>query len=114
MNQEQHPHRRIKRHRVRTSWDRTYEAEAAQELTAPSITRDVSRFGDVTKVDRNSGLGYAAIVFAVVSLFIFPIIMGITSFALGLIAYLQGSRTAGITAAVIGLAAFTFRLLMVT
>lgn len=115
MSERKYPSsRRNKRKRPRTEADRVYDAEAAYEWTAAAPVTPSHR----SALDREesyrshfSGIGFLAALFAVVSLFFTPIIMGPTSAALGIIAYLQGSRYAGIFAIVLGVAAFVIRLL---
>lgn len=50
-------------------------------------------------------LGWVAIVFAVISWFIWPVLLGITSAVLGFIAYQQGARKLGAWSMAIGLIA---------
>lgn len=50
-------------------------------------------------------LGWAALLFAVVSLFIWPLLMGATAAVLGYIAYRQGARSLGVWAMTLGIIA---------
>ncbi|MGZ9585036.1 hypothetical protein [Paenibacillus marinisediminis] len=115
MTQPKSPNgRRNKRHRTRPEANRQYETEAAYELTAPAST--YHRTAEVEKEEQVkpvSGLAILAVVFAIGSLFLAPIIMGPTSAVLGAMVYVQGDRAAGLAAIVIGVAAFTIRLLSV-
>lgn len=105
--------RQHKRKRTRSEADRAYDAEAAYELTAAAPVTPSNRSALETKESHSqlSGIGFLAAMFAVISLFFTPIIMGPTSAALGIIAYIQGNRYAGIFAIVLGIAAFVIRLL---
>lgn len=105
---------RIKRKHIRTEADQTYDAEAACEWTPSApVTPSLRSASDREESYRSSfsGIGFLASLFAILSLFFTPIIMGPTSAALGAIAYVQGSRYAGIFAIVLGVAAFVIRLL---
>jgi len=59
------------------------------------------------------GLAWVAFVFAVASWFLWPVLLGATAGAIGIIAYMQGAKGLGGTAVAIGIAAMLFNLLMV-
>lgn len=66
--------------------DRPYERSAARvEEEAPSRS-----------------LGWVALVSAIISLFVLPVFLGITAIALGVIAYMRGTRGLGAWSVVIG------------
>jgi len=106
--------RRNKRQRTRTAMDqRQYETEAAYEIT-PAIPYRPSSADRKQLKDRSiGGLGVVAVIFSIVSLFFASIFMGPTSAVLGAMAYMQGSRMAGLTAILFGISAFVIRLLAI-
>lgn len=123
MSQPKFPtNRRRQRNRTRPARadaDSRYNTEAAYELTTAvpmrdRATREYKQEQSVHKrVASDYGLGALAVLFAIGSLLLAPIIMGPTSALLGVIAYIQGNRGAGMAAIAIGAIAFMIRLLSV-
>lgn len=87
--------------------DEEYAAEIAPGVAGWIQNHDVN---DVAERDtgRSGTLGWVALAFAIVSLFLWPIIMGPTAAVLGIYAYFQGQRAMGLWSMVIGAAAFFF------
>jgi hypothetical protein len=80
----------------------------AQEEYAAEITGDKPKLSDPDKVDAdpiNRTWGWVALIVAVISLFISPIIFGTASIVLGIIAYFQGTRSLGGWSIALGLVA---------
>ncbi|SMG12938.1 hypothetical protein [Paenibacillus aquistagni] len=110
--------RRIKRTRERAEQAEahSYKEEIAQELTAPLSAGRLSEVNAEAEEESktfSAVIGVVAVLFAFVSFFFFPFIMGLTSIALGVFAYFQGSQTAGFTAAVLGLVAFLMAIMFI-
>lgn len=102
--------RRLKRHRVRNH--AVSNAEKQQQQQDVEFGEEAATFSDTlriatqhSKIDHWSGIGILAVIFSICAFFLFPIPMGVGSAALGVLAYLQGSRSSGIFAAVAGLLA---------
>ncbi|EPY10303.1 MULTISPECIES: hypothetical protein [Paenibacillus] len=99
--------RRLKRHRVRSHTARNREqqqdVEFGQEAGTLSDTLRIAT--QHSKINHWSGIGMLAVIFSIIAFFLFPIPMGIGAAALGVLAYLQGSRSSGIFATVVGLLA---------
>lgn len=86
-------------------------ARAAQAIPArPDAPRGNDRGGNrraaaAETAGAGRALGWAALLFAVVSLFIWPLLMGATAAVLGYIAYRQGARSLGVWAMTLGIIA---------
>ncbi|WP_165279941.1 DUF4190 domain-containing protein [Paenibacillus protaetiae] len=70
---------------------------------------------DDSPISRPAGysLGWVALVFAAVSWFVWPVLLGITSAVLGFIAYTQGARRMGAWSMAIGLIAAAVYLVII-
>ncbi|MFS0727580.1 DUF4190 domain-containing protein [Paenibacillus sp. 1P07SE] len=81
------------------------ETEVSAELGANVPVR--ASHDETERADAAAGrvIGWIALVFAIASWFMWPVLMGATSALLGWFAYRQGSKTLGTWAIVIGLVA---------
>ncbi|UHA74151.1 5-bromo-4-chloroindolyl phosphate hydrolysis family protein [Paenibacillus sp. 481] len=124
-------HRRIKRERIRihstaqeeasatntTPVDDTFASEADTEFAAEVAGFPVSNA--VTYTERNnsnsyaSSLGTVAVIFAIVSFFLFPFWLGLSAAILGVMAYYQGSRIRAVAAIMLGVLAAMLRALLI-
>lgn len=84
------------------------DTELAAELTqVPVLVHDDEEADDNPAVREHSEsgsrwLGWTALVLSIVSLFVFPGLLGPAGAIVGFIAYLQGSRTLGVWAMALG------------
>ena len=69
--------------------------------------------GEVQAIEGNQALGWAGLVFAIASWFIWPLIMGVVAIVLGIMAYNSESRTLGGWAVGLGAATLAFNLIIV-
>lgn len=104
--------RRLKRHRVRNHVVSNAEKQHQEQQQEVEFGEEAATFSDTlriatqhSKIDHWSGIGMLAVIFSICAFFLFPIPMGVGGTALGVLAYLQGSRSSGIFAAVAGLLA---------
>lgn len=84
---------------------RTFDEETAAELTEPYRARnDSERRDDVEDVNQdNAGwIGYVALAISIISLFIFPVLLGIVGIIVGFIARRRGAQALGAWAIGIG------------
>ncbi|GKU79694.1 hypothetical protein [Paenibacillus sp. L3-i20] len=92
-------------------------AEFAHGLPVTLTNRDVNRTEAITEeveADTSGGaLGFVSLLFAIASMFIWPVLMGATAAVLGYVAYRQGSRALGGWAMTIGIIAVTFNIILV-
>ncbi|MFF2482005.1 hypothetical protein [Paenibacillus sp. NPDC058071] len=91
--------------------------EMAQDFAVGSTVSYVPR-DETEAVERSrdwggTALGWTALAFAVASWFVWPVLLGLTSIALGGIAFWQGARTIGGWAIAIGLIAVLLSLVVV-
>ncbi|MFX3633652.1 MAG: hypothetical protein ACE3L7_25200 [Candidatus Pristimantibacillus sp.] len=77
------------------------------------VSRDQSEDNVEVRESGGTALGWVALVFAVVSWFLWPVLMGATSAVLGFMAYRQGARALGGWAMAIGLIAVILSLVIV-
>ncbi|GIP39632.1 hypothetical protein J31TS4_29120 [Paenibacillus sp. J31TS4] len=83
--------------------------ERQNRLTAEQVHRAADRTERTEtreqETDRPQGrtLGWVGLITAILSLFVFPTILGPTATVLGFLAYLQGNRTMGVWSVVLGL-----------
>ena len=61
----------------------------------------------------NHAVGWTALVLAIVSLFVYPVFLGGVSVLLGIMAYMQGSRSLGAWSVIIGGIAFISSLFLI-
>jgi uncharacterized membrane protein YdbT with pleckstrin-like domain len=86
----------------------TAAVPAAQEEYAAEINKDEPQLTDRAQDDAepvNRTWGWVALMAAVISLFISPVIFGTASIVLGIIAYFQGTRSLGGWSIALGLVA---------
>lgn len=84
---------------------RNFDEETAAELTEPYRAKnDSDRRSDVEDANRdNAGwIGYAALAISIISLFIFPVLLGIVGIIVGFIARRRGAGALGAWAIGIG------------
>jgi len=94
-----------------------YKEEAAAEIAVPVSYRadrhEQEQDQEVTAGSAGKATGWAAIILAALSWFIWPVILGITAVVTGFIAYRQGSRALGSWAIAGGLIAAAVYLILV-
>ncbi|MCY9582277.1 hypothetical protein [Paenibacillus alvei] len=112
--------RRLKRHRVRKHAVSNAEKQQQQQQDV-EFGEEAATFSDTlrfatqhSKIDHWSGIGMLAVIFSICAFFLFPIPMGVGGAALGVLAYLQGSRSSGIFAAVAGLLAILVQFIVMS
>lgn len=74
---------------------------------------DNRELDEVDASEANQALGWAGLVFAIASWFIWPLIMGVVAIVLGIMAYRSNSRTLGGWAIGLGAATLAFNLVVV-
>jgi hypothetical protein len=87
-------------------YDAEYSAELAQPHTGNARTPVDVRSSEgamQNAVPRGKGLGYAALVVGILSLFFFPALFGSAAIVIGIISYFQGNRALGAWSVVLGL-----------
>jgi len=68
---------------------------------------------DVTRTNQGGRtMGWVALIFSFVSLFLWPVVMGPTAIVLGAVAYIQGSRAMAVWSMIIGMVAFVAYLVL--
>jgi hypothetical protein len=72
--------------------------------TGNSTERSINEHDSQVRSAGNS-LGWVALAFGVISLFLWPLLMGATAAVLGFVAYREGSRTLGVWSITLGLIA---------
>ncbi|RJG26108.1 hypothetical protein [Paenibacillus thiaminolyticus] len=104
--------RRHKKNRHRESIARDTEFSAEAGTLPPREAMSVDAEKEREEVDHFSGVGAVAVGFSLVSVIIFPFVLGLSGIALGGLSYLQGSRTLGMIAILVGIFAIVLRLMM--
>lgn len=92
------------------------EETAAEFPITHADIRTANRTHDSDQAQARSAgtaIGWTAIIFALASLFIWPILMGAAAVLLGFSAYMQGSRSLGTVSMTIGLIAVIVYLLLI-
>lgn len=89
-----------------------FAAELAPDNSARRELTNTDRAEDNNEAAAGVSIGWVALVFAIASLFFWPVILGPTAAILGLFAYWQGKRTMGAWAIGIGAAAFLLSFFM--
>lgn len=101
---------------------KAYNEEAAAELAVPSgslhdyPTRDSNRLtNEAVRESKSAGVatGWAALILAVMSWVVWPIVLGATAVVVGFIAYWQGARGLGVTSITLGFIAMVAYLVLV-
>ncbi|PZE22680.1 DUF308 domain-containing protein [Paenibacillus xerothermodurans] len=93
---------------------RNHQEEYAAEVTptvpanAPVDVRDVTNRtrqaeSNAADLPRGRGLAYTALVLAILSLFVFPMLFGAVALVLGIISYFQGNRALGAWSVILSL-----------
>jgi hypothetical protein len=85
------------------------EEEFAEEVTVPSGTVTETNSERSTKpaeLSRSKRIGYAALILALLSMFIWPVILGPAAIILGFMAYSGGKRGLGSWSIALGLLSF--------
>lgn len=90
--------------------DKTHQEEMAAELAAPGlmgVASEGERREYARKETRSAGVavGWAGLAIAVLSWFVWPVVLGIAAAVLGFIAFRQGSRGLGTWSITLGLIA---------
>ncbi|MBN3525931.1 hypothetical protein [Paenibacillus apiarius] len=106
--------RRLKRKRERKPQNENRGVEFAAEAGMLPLAKARSDSVEGTKIDQFSAVGAFAVIFSIISLILFPVPMGLSGAGLGALAYVQGSRTSGIFAIVIGLFSAMVRLVLLS
>ena len=102
---------------------KAYHEESAAEIAVPPASmRDYypdqtsnKLTNDAVRKTKSAGVatGWAALILAVLSWIVWPIILGATAVVVGFIAYWQGARGFGITSIVLGMIAVVAYLVLV-
>ncbi|QYR20118.1 DUF4190 domain-containing protein [Paenibacillus sp. sptzw28] len=98
---------------------RPYNAEMAAEIAPPTAAgrQDRSRRlrNDAVQETRSAGVatGWSALVLAVMSWFIWPVLLGVSAAVVGYIAFRQGARVLGIWSITLGLIAMLSYLVLI-
>ena len=106
--------RRLKRQRERKIQDENHDVEFAAEAGTLPLGEARNDTIERTQIDHSSGVGTLAVIFSIISLILFPVALGLSGAGLGVLAYMQGSRTSGTFAVVIGLFSAIVRLLLLS
>ncbi|BFH67722.1 MAG: hypothetical protein E6230_13140 [Paenibacillus dendritiformis] len=104
--------RRHKKNRQRESIARDTEFAADTATLPPAEPMNADAEKKRGKIDHISGVGAVALGFSIVSVIMFPYVLGLSGIALGGLSYLQGSRSLGMTAIIVGSFAIVLRLLL--
>ncbi|SEB41295.1 hypothetical protein [Paenibacillus sp. GP183] len=75
------------------------EEEFAEEIAVPSVDKSAN-------LSRSKRIGYAALILALLSMFIWPVILGPAAIILGFMAYSGGKRGLGSWSIALGLLSF--------
>ncbi|MBW7473684.1 hypothetical protein K0T92_02865 [Paenibacillus oenotherae] len=113
-----HDNRKAKRSR---KLDKTHQDEMAAELAVPGLMGDTSASDEgarreyARKATRSAGVavGWAGLIIAALSWFVWPVLLGITAAVLGFIAFRQGSRGLGTWSITLGLIAAAAYLILI-
>lgn len=102
---------------------RAYNEEAAAEIAVPSASmrdyypdRKTSRLtNDAVRETKSAGVatGWAALILAVMSWIVWPVVLGATAVVVGFIAYWLGARGLGVTSITLGFIAVLAYLVLV-
>ncbi|BFH12859.1 hypothetical protein WJ0W_002436 [Paenibacillus melissococcoides] len=106
--------RRHKKNRQRESIARDTEFAAEAGTLSPweAMNADAEAEKERGKIDHICGVGAVAVGFSIVSVIMFPYVLGLSGIALGGLSYLQGSRSLGMIAIIVGSFAIVLRLLL--
>lgn len=85
-------------------------SERRRETDETSEAREIS--GAVETKEAGGALGWVSLIFALASLFIWPVLLGATAAVLGFVAYRQGAKGLGSWSIGIGLASMVLYLLI--
>jgi hypothetical protein len=91
------------------------EEEFAEEVAAPSGTHtemNSERSVKPAELSRSKRIGYAALILALLSMFIWPVILGPAAIILGFMAFSGGKRGLGTWSIALGLLSFAAYLLL--
>ncbi|WP_080845053.1 hypothetical protein [Cytobacillus gottheilii] len=74
-----------------------FTEETAAEIAAPVTTynRSRSETNEQPRAGEGKGVGYTALILSILSLFIWPVLMGAAGIVLGFVASRRGSKTLG-------------------
>jgi hypothetical protein len=92
------------------------DEEFAEEVMVPSETlseTNSERSRNPAELSRSKRLGYAALILALLSMFIWPVILGPAAIILGFIAFRGGNRGVGTWSIALGLLSFAAYLLLI-
>ncbi|MBG9793817.1 hypothetical protein ABD76_15435 [Paenibacillus dendritiformis] len=105
--------RRHKKNRNREpiARDTEFSAEAGTLSPREAINADVEKERG-EEVDHFSGVGAVAVGFSLLSVIMFPFVLGLSGIALGGLSFLQGSRSLGMIAIIVGIFAIVLRLML--
>lgn len=98
------------RHRESKARDTEFAAEAGTLPPREAMNNDAEK--ERGKIDHFSGVGAVAVGFSLVSVIMFPFVLGLSGIALGGLSYLQGSRSLGMMAVIVGIFAIVLRLML--
>lgn len=104
--------RRKKRNRHRESIKRDTEFSAEAGTLPPREATNAYAEKEREDIDHFSGVGAVAIGFSLVSVIMFPFVLGVSGIALGGLSYLQGSRSLGMIAIIVGIFAIVLRVIL--
>ena len=107
--------------RPKTEDNDEFAAEVAPDPTVgrrpakPEEERSPAESNRETRADNDAAnaIGWTALVLAIISLFVYPVFLGGASIVLGIMAYMQGSRSLGAWSVIIGGIAFISSLLLI-
>ncbi|GAC42944.1 hypothetical protein [Paenibacillus popilliae] len=104
--------RRHKKNRHRESIARDTEFSAEAGTLPPREALNANAAKERGEIDHFSRVGAVAIGFSLVSVIMFPFVLGLSGIALGGLSYLQGSRSIGMIAMIVGIFAIVLRLML--
>ena len=107
--------------RLKTENNDEFAAEVApgpavnRQPSKPEEERSPAESNRETRADNDAAnaIGWTALVLAIISLFVYPVFLGGASIVLGIMAYMQGSRSLGAWSVIIGGIAFISSLLLI-
>lgn len=86
-----------------------YDEEFAAEVAEPGVS---FREDDDAEVQGNPFIGYLSVAIAILSLFVWPVVLGPAAVVTGMISYARGSKGMGIAGIVIGIISFVGAILL--